>query len=80
GVPTAWCTEARGEHASGEYTQANRDRTMAGAYSPRALAHAAVSTPIAWDELDDADPTAFTIRSVPERLRTAGAPWQAMHA
>ena len=47
---------------------------MAGAYSPRALAHASVSTPIAWEELRDADPTTFTILTMPERLRTDRRP------
>jgi DNA ligase D-like protein (predicted polymerase) len=58
---------------------ANRDRTMAGAYSPRALAHAPVSCPLDWSELDGADPMRFTILTVPERLSSTGDPWKAMH-
>jgi DNA ligase D len=79
-VTTAWWKEERGERIFVDFNQANRDRTMAGAYSPRALPNAAVSTPLAWEELDDADPTAFTIRTVPDRLRTTGDPWETMHA
>ncbi len=78
-VTTAWWKEERGQRVFVDFNQANRDRTMAGAYSPRALAHASVSTPITWDELDAADPTTFTVRSVPERLAAIGDPWEAMH-
>jgi len=78
-VTTSWWKEERGERIFVDYNQANRDRTMAGAYSPRALAGAQVSCPVAWDELQEVDPAAFTVRSVPERLRTVGDPWAAMH-
>jgi DNA ligase D len=74
-VTTAWWKEERGEKIFVDFNQANRDRTMAGAYSPRALAHAPVSCPLEWDELEGADPREFTIATVPERLRTTGDPW-----
>ncbi|MGU3409309.1 non-homologous end-joining DNA ligase [Microbacterium sp. M1A1_1b] len=77
-VTTAWWKEERGQRVFVDFNQANRDRTMAGAYSPRALAHAAVSTPIRWDELADADPTTFTVLTVPRRLREHGDPWETM--
>ncbi len=79
-VTTAWWKEERGQRVFVDFNQANRDRTMAGAYSPRALPHASVSTPITWEELDTVDPTAFTVRSVPDRLREHGDPWESMHA
>lgn len=75
-VTTAWWKEERGERIFVDYNQANRDRTMAGAYSPRALPHAPVSAPISWDELEGADPREFTILSMPERLQTVGDPWE----
>jgi DNA ligase D len=74
-VTTNWWKEERGEKIFVDFNQANRDRTMAGAYSPRALATATVSTPVAWDELDGVNPASFTVRSVPERLATVGDPW-----
>ncbi|WP_157155960.1 MULTISPECIES: non-homologous end-joining DNA ligase [unclassified Diaminobutyricimonas] len=74
-VTTAWWKEERGERVFVDFNQANRDRTMAGAYSPRALPHAPVSCPIEWDELESTDPRQFTILTVPERLRTSGDPW-----
>ncbi|QEW02303.1 non-homologous end-joining DNA ligase [Microbacterium lushaniae] len=74
-VTTAWWKEERGERIFLDFNQANRDRTMAGAYSPRQLPSATVSTPVSWDELDAVDPAAFTVRTVPERLAAVGDPW-----
>ncbi len=79
-VTTAWWKEERGQKVFLDFNQANRDRTIAGAYSPRALAHAPVSCPITWDELGSADPKNFTILTVPERLKTVGDPWADMKA
>ncbi|MFZ7087695.1 non-homologous end-joining DNA ligase [Curtobacterium sp. RRHDQ10] len=78
-VTTAWWKEERGRRIFVDYNQANRDRTMAGAYSPRALPHAPVSTPVQWDELPHVDPTTLTVQTVPARLGRAGDPWEDMH-
>lgn len=78
-VTTHWWKEERGERIFVDFNQANRDRTMAGAYSPRALAHAPVSCPVTWEELPEVDPRAFTVRSVPDRLAATGDPWSRMH-
>jgi DNA ligase D len=78
-VTTAWWKEERGERIFLDYNQANRDRTMAGAYSPRALANAAVSCPLEWSELEHADPGEHTVRTVPARLAELGDPWAGMH-
>ncbi|MFC4140611.1 MULTISPECIES: non-homologous end-joining DNA ligase [unclassified Microbacterium] len=77
-VTTNWWKEERGERIFVDFNQANRDRTMAGAYSPRALPGAPVSTPIRWEELDDLDPARFTVRSIPARLADVGDPWAGM--
>lgn len=75
-VTMNWWKEERGERIFVDFNQANRDRTMAGAYSPRALPGATVATPITWDELaDGVHPAAFTVRTVPERLAAIGDPW-----
>ena len=74
-VTTSWWKEERGTKVFVDFNQANRDRTIAAAYSPRALPHASVSTPITWDELEQVNPKQFTILTVPERLRTIGDPW-----
>jgi DNA ligase D len=78
-VTTNWWKEERGERIFADFNQANRDRTMAGAYSPRALAHAPVSCPLSWDELENADPAEYTILSMPQRLATVGDPWANLH-
>ncbi|MFJ4169408.1 non-homologous end-joining DNA ligase [Paenarthrobacter sp. NPDC089714] len=78
-VTTAWWKEERGSRIFVDFNQANRDRTIAGAYSPRAVAQAQVSCPLAWDELENADPAKYTIQTVPDRLRTTGDPWATMH-
>lgn len=74
-VTTNWWKEERGERIFVDFNQANRDRTMAGAYSPRAKPGAPVSTPLHWDEVDDLDPSRFTVRSIPARLAEIGDPW-----
>jgi DNA ligase D len=79
-VTTAWWKEERGARIFVDFNQANRDRTMAGAYSPRAIAGAPVSCPIEWNELENVDPRDFTVLTVPDRLRTVGDPWANMHA
>jgi DNA ligase D len=79
-VTMNWWKEERGERIFVDFNQANRDRTMAGAYSPRALPAATVSTPVHWEELDGLDPTRFTVRSVPRRLEDVGDPWAEMQA
>ena len=75
-VTMNWWKEVRGERIFIDFNQANRDRTMAGAYSPRALPNATVSTPLTWEELEaGTDPSAFTVRTVPQRLADVGDPW-----
>lgn len=74
-VTTNWWKEERGKRIFADFNQANRDRTMAGAYSPRALPHAPVSCPLSWEELTDTDPSDHTVLSVPGRLRDRGDPW-----
>jgi bifunctional non-homologous end joining protein LigD len=70
---TAWWKEER-EGVFLDYNQNARDRTVASAYSVRPVPDARVSTPLAWDEVADVEPEAFTIRTVPERVRTVGDP------
>ena len=68
---TAWWKEER-HGVFLDYNQNARDRTVASAYSVRPVPDARVSTPITWDEVPDVEPAAFTLRSVPERLRATG--------
>jgi DNA ligase D len=55
-----------------DYNQNTRDHTIRCAYSVRGVPEAVVSTPIRWDEVDDADPRDFTIATVPARFAELG--------
>ena len=70
---TAWWKEER-QGVFLDYNQNARDRTVASAYSIRPMADARVSTPLTWDEVPGVDPAAFTVRTVPDRLRAIGDP------
>jgi DNA ligase D len=70
---TAWWKEER-RGVFLDYNQNARDRTTASAYSVRPVPDARVSTPLAWDDVPDAEPHDLTIRTVPQRLRERGDP------
>jgi bifunctional non-homologous end joining protein LigD len=54
-------------------------KTLACAYSARASDYAGASTPLTWDEVDaGVDPRAFTIRTLPARVREVGDLWEAL--
>ena len=55
-----------------DYNQNTRDHTIASAYSVRGVPEATVSTPVAWDEVDDVEPREFTIATVPARFARLG--------
>jgi DNA primase len=55
-----------------DYNQNARDRTVASAYSVRAVSDARVSCPFEWRELATIDPTGLRIDTVPARLRERG--------
>ena len=74
---TAWWKEER-VGVFLDYNQNARDRTVASAYSVRPTPDGRVSCPIAWDEVADVEPERFTIRTVPERLRSVGDPGAAL--
>jgi DNA ligase D len=55
-----------------DYNQNTRDHTIAAAYSVRGNPQGTVSTPLAWNEVDDANPEDFTIATVPARYAVKG--------
>jgi bifunctional non-homologous end joining protein LigD len=57
-----------------DYNQNARDRTVASAYSVRAVPDARVSCPLEWDEVADVEPGDLRIGTVPARLRERGDP------
>ena len=72
-VTTTWWKKDRDpSQVFVDYNQNARDHTIAAAYSVRGMPDARVSTPIRWDEVDDADPRDFTIFTVPQRFAELG--------
>ncbi len=67
-----WKEERKGVFI--DYNQNARDRTIASAYSVRAVPDARVSCPLEWEEVPDVDPADLRIETVPERLRERGDP------
>ncbi|PYN54747.1 MAG: DNA primase [Candidatus Rokuibacteriota bacterium] len=55
-----------------DYNQNAKDRTVASAWSVRPTRDARVSMPLAWEEVADCDPSAFTLVSAPARLAERG--------
>lgn len=75
GLATArWWKEERGESVFVDFNQNAKDRTVASAYSVRALPDARVSTPLTWGEVHTALPAQFTVRTVLERFAAIGDP------
>jgi bifunctional non-homologous end joining protein LigD len=68
-----WWKEER-EGVFVDYNQNARDRTVACAYSVRAVPDARVSCPLEWDEVPDAEPGDLRMDTVPARLRERGDP------
>lgn len=76
---SAWWKEER-QGVFIDYNQNAKDRTTASAYSVRPTPDARVSTPLAWDEVADCDPTVFTLTTVPGRLARVGDPAEGIDA
>jgi bifunctional non-homologous end joining protein LigD len=68
-----WWKEER-EGVFIDYNQNARDRTVASAYSVRAVADARVSCPLDWDEVADVEAGELRLDTVPARLRERGDP------
>jgi bifunctional non-homologous end joining protein LigD len=68
-----WWKEER-EGVFIDYNQNARDRTVASAYSVRAVPDARVSCPLEWDEVADVEPADLRLQTVPSRLRERGDP------
>jgi DNA ligase D len=74
-ITAAWWKEERGARVFVDYNQNAPHKTVFGAWSVRARVGGQVSTPLAWDELDDVDPDELTLASVPDRVAASGDPW-----
>ena len=69
---TWWRKDRDPAKAFVDFNQNARDHTIACAYSVRGNPRGTVSTPIAWEEIDDVEPQELTIATVPERYRARG--------
>ncbi|MHB8531498.1 MAG: DNA polymerase domain-containing protein [Solirubrobacteraceae bacterium] len=72
-----WWKEER-EGVFIDYNQNARDRTVASAYSVRAVGDARVSCGLEWEEVAAVEPAELTLRTVPRRLREKGDPGAAI--
>jgi DNA ligase D len=77
-VTAAWWKEERGARVFVDYNQNAPHKTVFAAWGARPVAGGQVSTPFAWDELDELDPSRLTIATVPARVAEQGDPWQAI--
>ena len=77
-LTAAWWKEERGKRIFVDYNQNAPHKTVFGAWSVRARKGAQISTPLAWDELDEVDPDALTLAAVPGRVERDGDPWAAI--
>jgi len=55
-----------------DYNQNAKDRTIAAAYSVRPTADARVSAPLEWNEVEDCEPSDFTLATMPKRFGEIG--------
>ena len=55
-----------------DYGQNSRDRTIASAYSIRPVPDARASAPLSWDEVPTVEPEAFTLETMPARVKKVG--------
>ena len=70
---TAYVVAERGGRVFVDSTRSGRG-TVAVAYGPRVRPGLPVSAPVGWDDLDDVEPGAVTVRTAPARFGTAD-PW-----
>src|SRR3954451_14615742 len=80
-LTTAWRKEKRDGKILVDVARNTYGQTVVAAYAVRALAGAPVSAPVTWDEVADSSlkPHAFTLRTLPDRLREIGDPWADIH-
>ncbi|MBV9168793.1 MAG: non-homologous end-joining DNA ligase [Chloroflexi bacterium] len=71
-----WSVEKRTGKVFLDHNQNTRGKTLACAYSPRALPGAPVSMPVRWDELASVYPTDFLMSNAFERLDRVGDLWR----
>ncbi|MGI9605207.1 MAG: non-homologous end-joining DNA ligase [Acidimicrobiales bacterium] len=79
-ITDKWWKEERGSRVFIDFNQNAPHKTVFGAWSIRPRVGAQVSTPVAWNELDDIDPNELTVLTVPARLADKGDAWAEMYS
>jgi bifunctional non-homologous end joining protein LigD len=74
-ITMEWAVEKRTGKIFIDYNMNVRGKTLNVAYSPRGVPGAPVSMPLTWEELEAAEPMAFTIQNVLPRLEKTGDRW-----
>jgi bifunctional non-homologous end joining protein LigD len=76
-LTTEWLVEDRGGKLLLDTARNRWAQLIAAPYAVRARPGAPVSTPLAWEELDEPgfSPRRYTLRTVPERLADGTDPW-----
>lgn len=74
-ITTEWSVPKRTGKIFMDYNMNVRMKTLGSVLTPRATLTQGVSMPLTWEELRDAYPTQFTLRSAPQHLRTRPDPW-----
>ena len=78
-ITAQWWKEERGQRVFVDFNQNAPHKTVFGAWSVRPRVGGQVSTPVAWDDLDDIHPDDLTMATVPARVVEGGDPWAAMY-
>ena len=74
-VTIEWNTIKREGKVFFDYNQNSRGKTIASVYSVRPTLSATVSMPVSWNNLDDINPTDFTIKTVPNLTKGKRDEW-----
>ena len=78
-ITAQWWKEERGSRVFVDFNQNAPHKTVFGAWCARPRVGGQVSTPVAWEDLDDVDPDELTIATVPARVDRGGDPWRGKH-
>jgi bifunctional non-homologous end joining protein LigD len=81
-LTTQWRKEKRDGKILVDVARNTYGQTVVAPYAVRALPGAPISAPVTWDEVADPELTAhaFTLRTIDERLKAVGDPWQDLDA
>ncbi len=74
-ITMEWAVPKRTGKIFIDYNMNVRGKTLNVAYSPRGVSGAPVSMPLAWDEIEAAEPQQFTLTNAMRRLERTGDRW-----